>query len=48
MINELLLHLVLQEWLHHSIKVFSIVLPQVKVELMTHELRIVSVLLISA
>ena len=48
MINELLLHLVLQEWLHHSIKVLSIVLPQVEVELMTHELRIVSVLLISA
>jgi len=48
MINELLLHLVLQEWLHHSIKVLSIVLSQVEVKLMAHKLRIVSVLLIRA
>ena len=39
MLNKILLHREFREMLYHSIKVHSIVLPQVDVESMTHELR---------
>lgn len=45
-VNKLLFHLILKEWLDHCIKVLSVPSPQIEIELMTHVFWVVTIFLV--